>query len=218
MRHTLQPWTVALAALAGTVCVARAQTPTAELEALYRARADSARGRFVEADAGFMTGMIVHHAQALVMAGLAPTHGASQTLRTLAARIVNAQRDEIALMQRWLRERGRPVPEPHVSGTTLMVHGIEGHQHMPGMLTDEQMRALDQARDAAFDAAFLSLMIQHHRGAVSMVESLIATEGAARDPETFKLATDVQVDQRTEIARMERMLAAMTATPGRSPP
>jgi uncharacterized protein (DUF305 family) len=89
---------------------------------------------------------------------------------------------------------------------------------MPGMLTDAQVRALDQARDDAFDRTFLTLMIQHHRGAVVMVDSLIAAPGAARDPETFRLASDIQVDQRTEVARMERLLAAMTATPARTQP
>jgi uncharacterized protein (DUF305 family) len=89
---------------------------------------------------------------------------------------------------------------------------------MPGMLTPEQLRSLDQARDTAFDRAFLTFMIQHHRGAVVMVDSLIATEGAARGQETFKLASDVQVDQRTEIARMQLMLQAMTPTPERTQP
>ncbi len=83
---------------------------TAELEALYRARMDSARMRFTDADVHFMTGMIGHHAQALVMAGLAPTHGASPAVQTLCARIINAQKDEIATMQHWLRDRGQPAP------------------------------------------------------------------------------------------------------------
>jgi len=212
-------------ALASAACASRtaaSSTPapasTAELEALYRARMDSARTRYVQADADFMTGMIVHHAQALVMAAMAPTHGAGPAVRTLAARITNAQHDEIALMQRWLSDRGLPVPEPHIEGTMLMVRGAEGHLHMPGMLTEEQVRALDAARDTAFDRAFLAGMIQHHRGAVTMVDTLIATDGAARDQETFKLASDIQVDQRTEIARMERMLLAMHTTSARTQP
>lgn len=213
--------TAALLGLAVAAGAARAQAPApaAELEALYRARTDSARARFVEADAAFMTGMIVHHAQALLMASLAPDRGAGPAIRTLAARITNAQRDEIALMQRWLRERGRSVPEPHVSGTTLMVHGAGDHaHHMPGMLTDEQLRTLAAARGGAFDRAFLELMIQHHQGAVTMVQELIQTDGAARDPETFRLVSDIQVDQRTEIARMERMLQALPAPSSRTSP
>src|SRR5690606_24976147 len=106
----------------------------AELEALYRARRDSARMHYTPADVRFMTGMIAHHAQALVMAGLVPERSSNSSIRTLAARIINAQEDEIARMQQWLRERGQPVPEVHIEGTTMMVHGAEHHMHMPGML------------------------------------------------------------------------------------
>ena len=184
------------------------QSPaTAELEALYRARTESARGRFTEADVHFVTGMIHHHAQALVMAGWAPTHGASASVRTLAARITNAQQDEIALMQRWLEDRAQPVPELMVMNGELMVHGAEHDAPMPGMLTPDQLAELDRARGAQFDRLFLTYMIQHHGGAVTMVEQLLAHEGAAQDQAVFKLAADVNVDQTTEIARMQRMLA-----------
>ena len=93
----------------------------AEIEALYRARRDSARMRFTDADVEFVTGMISHHAQALIMSELAPTHGASQSVQTLAARIINAQRDEIALMQRWLADRGQPVPQVKIDGLNLTI-------------------------------------------------------------------------------------------------
>ncbi len=182
---------------------------TAELEVLYRARIDSARMRFTAADVRFMTAMIGHHAQAIVMARLAPSHGASSSVQTLAARIISAQEDEIATMQQWLRDRGQPVPEVHVEGTMLMVHGSDHHMHMPGMLTAHQMRALDRARGAAFDRLFLTYMIQHHRGAVTMVRDLFSTDGAGQDDAVFKFASDVQVDQSTEIARMELMLSAL---------
>jgi uncharacterized protein (DUF305 family) len=184
----------------------------AQLEAVYRARADSARMRFTEADVRFMTGMIGHHAQALVMAGLAPSHGASPAIQTLAARIVNAQRDEIATMQQWLRDRGRTAPEVHITGTSMIVHGPEYAMHMPGMLTPEQLRELDEARGPEFDRLFLTYMIQHHRGAVTMVHELFDTDGAAQDEVVFKLGSDIQVDQITEIARMELMLEALPAT------
>jgi len=174
---------------------------TAELEALYRARTDSARMRFTEADVRFITGMIGHHAQALVMASLAPARGASQPIRTLAARIINAQQDEIALMQRWLRDRGQPVPEGHIEG--------DHAAHMPGMLTREQMLELERAGGSEFDRLFLTFMIQHHRGAVSMVDSLFSTDGAAQDQVVFKLASDIRVEQVTEVDRMELMLRAM---------
>jgi uncharacterized protein (DUF305 family) len=180
---------------------------SAELEALYRARTDSARLRFTPADVEFVTGMIHHHAQALVMAGYAPTHGASAQIRTLAARIVNTQQDEIALMQRWLEDRRQPVPQLMVMDGTVMVHGAEQGSPMPGMLTAEQLAQLDRARGEQFDRLFLTGMIQHHRGALTMVEELIGQSGAAREPSLYKLASDVHADQTTEIARMERMLA-----------
>jgi uncharacterized protein (DUF305 family) len=152
--------------------------------------------------------MIGHHAQALVMAGWAPTHGASPSVRTLAERIINAQQDEIASMQRWLGDRGKPFPEASATGMTM-----PGHAHhqmlMPGMLTEAQMRQLEQAKGPEFDRLFLTFMIQHHKGAVSMVKDLFGTTGAARDETVFKFANDVSVDQSTEVARMERMLAAL---------
>jgi uncharacterized protein (DUF305 family) len=164
---------------------------------------------YTEADVRFMSGMIGHHAQALVMAGWAPTHGANTSIRTLAERIINGQQDEIATMQRWLRDRGHTVPEPGATGMKMKMGGAEHEMLMPGMLTEAQMKELDRARGREFDRLFLTYMIQHHRGAVSMVNDLFATRGAAREETTFKLANDVSVDQTTEIARMERMLAAL---------
>jgi uncharacterized protein (DUF305 family) len=165
-----------------------------------------------------MSHMIGHHAQALVMAGLAPSHGASSSVRTLAERIINGQQDEITSMQRWLRDRGLPVPDPRQTGAGMEGHQMEGHQMkgpphhqmlMPGMLTEAQMKELDGARGPEFDRLFLTYMIQHHRGAVTMVEDLFGTSGAAQDETVFKFANDVSVDQSIEIARMEQMLAAL---------
>jgi uncharacterized protein (DUF305 family) len=207
-----------VASACGSSTVASRATPapgrssgsTAELEALYRARADSALMRFNEADVRFMTGMIGHHTQALVMSGLAPSHDASATVRTLTARTINAQQDEIATMRAWLADRGQPVPEVLVSGTTVMLHDSQGNmdfmEGMPGMLSDDQMRELDAARGSEFDRLFLTFMIQHHAGAVAMVHELFATDGAAQGDITFKIASDIQVDQASEIDRMERML------------
>jgi len=157
-----------------------------------------------EADVRFMTGMIHHHAQALVMSALAPTNGASPTVRTLTSRIINAQTDEIAVMQRWLRERGRAVPEVGPEGRVT-----GDHMHMAGMLSTEQLQVLTAARGPEYDRLFLTYMIQHHEGAVAMVHELFATDGAAQDAFVFKLASDIQVDQRTEVARMRRMLDAL---------
>ncbi|HEX5387698.1 MAG TPA: DUF305 domain-containing protein [Gemmatimonadales bacterium] len=187
-------------------------SPKAEsdLAAIARARADSARHPYTAADIAFMSGMIAHHSQAIVMARMAPSHGAGASLRRLAERIINAQQDEIVTMQRWLGDRLQPVPPADTSAMGMMDMAGTGHAMlMPGMLTHDQMMQLDQARDAEFDRLFLTFMIQHHRGAVTMVKDLFDTYGAAQDQLTFKLASDVNVDQTTEIARMERMLAIL---------
>jgi uncharacterized protein (DUF305 family) len=156
-----------------------------------------------------MQGMIHHHAQAIQMASWAPTHGASLSVRTLAERIINAQRDEIATMQQWLRDRQQQVPEPTPTGMTMVMDGMEHTMLMPGMLSEEQMKQLDDTRGKDFDELFLTGMIQHHTGAVQMVKELFESYGSAQDDLVFKFSSDVNVDQTTEIARMQRMLAAI---------
>ena len=180
-----------------------------ELEALYWARIDSSRMNFTQADVDFMTNMIGHHAQALIMSDLAPKNDASPEIQVLAARIINAQKDEIATMQTWLRDRDQPVPEVHINGLNLMIHGVgdhHDHMDMQGMLTQEQLVELSEAKGEEFDRLFLTYMIEHHQGAVSMVKKLIATDGAVQDEGSFRLATDINVDQITEIERMKLML------------
>jgi uncharacterized protein (DUF305 family) len=177
------------------------------------ARGDTAAHRWTAADVHFMSMMIGHHAQAIVMARMAPTHGASAAVQRLAARIVNAQQDEIATMQRWLRDRGQPVPEARPGPMRMVMDGQEHEMTMPGMLTDEQMAELDRARGSDFDRLFLTGMIRHHRGAVSMVQELFGSYGAAQDETVFKFASDVNVDQTTEIARMQRMLTDIVFGP-----
>lgn len=182
-----------------------------EAGAIARARADSARLPYTEADIAFMTGMISHHAQAITMAKWAPTHGASPAVQRLCERIINAQQDEILTMQSWLRDRRQPVPAPDPAGggMAMMMGGAMHTMLMPGMLTPEQMKELDAAHGTDFDFLFLTLMIRHHRGAVSMVKDLFSTDGAAQDEVVFKFANDVNVDQTTEIARMMTMLATL---------
>jgi len=181
-----------------------------DLAAIAKAREDSSRRPYTAADVHFMQGMIHHHAQAIVMAGWAPSHDASPAVHTLCERIINAQRDEIATIQQWLRDRQQQVPESTASGMKMVMDGVEHEMLMPGMLSEAQMKQLDAARGKEFDRLFLTYMIQHLKGAVQMVKELFDSYGAAQDDLVFKFASDVNVDQMTEIARMEKMLVALT--------
>lgn len=176
-------------------------TPAAQVQA------DGGKPPYTRADVEFMSGMIGHHAQAVVMAGWAASHGAGIPVQRLAERIVVGQRDEIALMESWLRERNEPVPGADSSPAGMP--GMGHYAHMPGMLTAEQLARLDQARGAEFDRLFLTFMIQHHQGAITMVERLFGSQGAAQDEIVFKFASDVHVDQITEIEFMSDILAAL---------
>jgi uncharacterized protein (DUF305 family) len=208
-------------AIALTPHLSPAQRPdTSTIDYSARARADSSRYPYTKADIDFVQGMIHHHAQAIEMSGMASTHAASPSVLTLSARIINAQKDEIALMSTWLRDRHQAVPVLTSGPTNMKMPGMEhempmpmpstGHDMpMPGMLSPAQMKALDEARGSDFDRKFLEGMIQHHRGAVAMVDNLMNTYGANQDLLIQKLSQDIQVDQRTEIARMQKMLAAL---------
>jgi uncharacterized protein (DUF305 family) len=192
------------------VTVTPTLSPEAEAAAIAQAKADSVRHPYTAADVEFMSHMIHHHAQAIVMARWAPTHGASPAVQRLADRIINAQQDEIGTMQSWLRDRRQPVPEATPGGVMMNMAGMEHEMLMPGMLTEAQMKQLDAARGPEFDRLFLTYMIQHHKGAVSMVKDLFGTYGAGQDELVFKFASDVNVDQSTEIARMEKLLVSVT--------
>jgi uncharacterized protein (DUF305 family) len=175
-------------------------------------RTDSAGAAFTPEDVHFMTGMISHHAQAVLIAGWAPTHDAGASLRALCERIVVGQSDEIATMQRWLRERHQTVPEVKDGHATMPgmagMPGMDTTMMMPGMLTAQQLAQLDSARGPDFDRLFLTFMIQHHRGAITMVNQLFG-EGSGEEVVVFKFASDVYADQTTEIDRMQRMLATL---------
>ena len=209
-RTSLEAWGAALvvAALAacgsarGTATVGETTPPT-DTAVAQAARADSVRKSYTDADVAFMTDMIHHHAQALVMARMATTHGASGPLRTLSERIIVGQNDEIGLMRTWLRDRGKPVPDPEAPGHA-------GHaMDMPGMLTEAQLAELDAARGAEWDRLFLRYMIQHHQGALTMVEQLFASYGAAQGDDMFRIASGIAADQTAEIDRMQSMLREM---------
>src|SRR5438876_4885048 len=170
---------------------------------------------YTPADVHFVAGMIGHHAQAIQMAGWAPSPGAGRSVRGLCERIVVAQNDGIVFAQRWLKEHGEYVPPADPRGHTMP--GMDHPMLMPGMLTPEQLAQLDTARGPEFDRLFLTFMIQHHRGALTMVRQLVDTPGAARDGPLFQIASDVSADQTTEIDRMTRMLDGLSQPLERSP-
>ncbi len=166
--------------------------------------------RYTQADVDFLSMMIAHHAQAIAMCHWAPTHGASEAVQTLCARIINAQGDEIVIFQNWLRDHHQPVPTPDPRGYHMA--GMSQPMLMPGMLTPEQMAQLDSARGQEWDRLFLRDMIMHHRGAVDMVNHLFG-QGAGEEESVYKYAADIYGDQTTEIDRMQRMLLASYNAP-----
>jgi uncharacterized protein (DUF305 family) len=159
----------------------------------------------VQADVEFMQGMIMHHTQAVVMTAMIESHTENKQVRALGAKISSSQSDEIRFMQRWLAARGQRLsmsmpgmPDMDMSGKPMAP--------MPGMLTPEQMEALRAARGAEFDRLFLTGMIQHHGGALTMVKDLFNTPGAGQDADLFNFATDADNTQRAEIKIMQSML------------
>ena len=156
------------------------------------------------ADAQFMQNMIMHHAQAVEMTALIDTHTENKALRSLGARISRSQADEIKFMKRWLTARDEATSPPmhHMPGMDMSSHQML----MPGMLTEEQMAALRNAKGQEFDELFLKGMIQHHSGALIMVKELFDTAGAGQDAELFNFTTEVDSGQRAEIKIMKTML------------
>lgn len=185
--RTLLPLATGLI-LAGS---AGAQTPT------------GAPARPSSADSAFMTGMIGHHAQAITMSNLAPGRVSHDQVRILANRVIVSQRDEIAAMETWLRDHGLPVPDS----------AHRHHETMPGMLSSAQMKELEAARGREFDRLFVTLMMQHHQGALTMVNQLLSSPGG-HDTFVYKFAADVDADQRAEIERMARLLVTLPLAGG----
>jgi len=160
-----------------------------------------------------MQGMIMHHAQAVEMTAMIPSHTQNKDLRSLGARISSSQSDEINFMKRWLVARGESarkampkMPSMDMSHQTSQ----ESMARMPGMLTPQQMEALQKAKGVEFDRLFLAGMIQHHNGALTMVKDLFGTAGAGQDAELFNFATDADNSQLAEIRIMETMLKKET--------
>jgi uncharacterized protein (DUF305 family) len=157
------------------------------------------------ADVEFMQGMILHHAQAVEMTAMIPSHTQNKDLGLLGARISSSQSDEIKFMKRWLAARGESVPK-----AMPKMPGMDMPARMPGMLTPQQMEALHRARGVEFDRLFFLGMIQHHNGALTMVKDLFDAAGAGQDAELFNFATDADNTQRAEIRIMETMLKKET--------
>lgn len=187
------PFAAILISLAAALGQASAQAPAQQPNA---------------ADVHFMTGMIPHHAQAVLIAGWAKTHTSNRQLQILCERIVVAQRDEIEIMRTWLADRGLPVPPPDATHHKMKHGDVEHDMLMPGMLTDEELAQLDRARGDEFDTLFLKFMIKHHEGALAMVDELYKADGAAQDDTVFRFSADVHADQTAEIEVMKRMLGA----------
>lgn len=187
--------------------------------------ADSTRVSYTAADVRFMQHMMVHHAQAVAMTALVPERSTNDDVRLLAERMAVSQRDEIALMRRWLEDRGATVPALSLpalgdsSGAMAPMPGMPGMSDMPagdsmplmpGMLTPAELRQMARSTGPTFDRLFLRGMIQHHEGALRMVERLFHTPGAAQESEVYAFATDVDAVQRAEIARMRGILSEMS--------
>jgi uncharacterized protein (DUF305 family) len=160
-----------------------------------------------QADVEFMQGMIMHHAQAVEMTALIASHTENKDVRSLGDRISSSQKDEIKFMKRWLASRGEPTAMPMPEKMDMSSQSTDQAMGMmPGMLTPEQMDALRKAKAAEFDHLFLTGMIQHHEGALTMVKDLFDTAGAGQDADLFNFATDADNTQRAEIRIMQSML------------
>ena len=154
---------------------------------------------FTEADVRFMQGMIAHHAQAIYMSRLAAAHDANPRVLKFATKIDQSQQAEIRLMQEWLRANGQFAPDT----------SSWRHMTMPGMLSGAQLEQLDGAKGTEFDRLFLTLMIQHHEGALKMVDDLFAAPGAGQDVDVSVFANDVHTVQTAEIGTMYQMLTVL---------
>lgn len=205
-RQTLQTMATGVV-LAVTLVVPK--IAAAQLPGDPRPRPELVRQPYNAADVKFMQGMIPHHAQALVMCNMAQPNGASAQVQLLCERMSISQRDEIAMMRTWLRDRAQTVPAPDATHMTMDHDGMKHDMLMPGMLTEQELAALKKARSKDWDRLFLVGMIKHHEGAIAMVDELFAAHGAAMDDDIYLFASDVFADQTAEIERMQLMLEAL---------
>ncbi|MEU7371513.1 DUF305 domain-containing protein [Streptomyces hygroscopicus] len=177
------------------------------------ATASSAAGAFNDADVSFAQMMIPHHEQALEMAGLADDRASDARIKSLAGRIEKAQDPEIATLKSWLRDWGKPE-KASPGGMPGMDHGsdgaggTDGTDHgsggaMGGMMSEKDMRKLEAAKGAAFDRAFASMMIDHHKGAITMAKD---EQENGRNAKAKKLADDVIKNQSAEVTTLRTLL------------
>ena len=156
---------------------------------------------YTKADVEFMQGMIAHHSQAIVMSRMAESHGANPQVLKLSNKIDQSQVPEIRIMQAWLRRNKQFAPD------TSSWHDVT----MAGMLTTEQLTELDAARGIEFDRAYLRMMIQHHAGALKMVDDLFTVSNAGQEVDVNVFANDVVTAQTGEIGIMQKLLNQLPA-------
>ncbi|NCW44074.1 MAG: DUF305 domain-containing protein [Gemmatimonadaceae bacterium] len=154
---------------------------------------------YTKADVEFMQMMIAHHAQAIVMARMAETNGANPSVLKLSRKIDQSQIPEIQIMQDWLRRHAQFAPD------TASWHDVR----MDGMLTDDELAAMNKSRGVEFDRLFLVGMIKHHAGAIKMVDELFKSPGAGQEVDANVFANDVVAAQTAEIGIMKRLLAQL---------
>ena len=205
LRHRLLA-AVSCSILSGATLFAQGAAPVVKT-AEPVARPDLVRYPYSRADVEFMAGMIPHHAQAVLIAGWAASHGARDGIRLMCERMLVGQRDEIEWMRNWLRDRGEVVPPSNATHHRHTMNGVEHDMLMPGMLSDEELAQLDKARGAEWEKLFLAAMIRHHEGAIKMIDVLFAAHGALQDEDVYTLVSDMYADQTTEIERMHKLLA-----------
>lgn len=191
---------VVLSLLAGSSSVASAQAGGHSMHGLHAPEIVIPAGaRYTKADVEFMQGMIAHHAQAIVMARFAESNGPSPQVLKLSRKIDQSQVPEIQIMQEWLRQYNQFAPDT----------SSWRHMSMTGMLTTEQLTALEVAKGVDFDRAFLTYMIMHHEGALKMVDDLFASPMAGQEVDVSVFANEVATSQTGEIGIMRRLLSQL---------
>ena len=159
-------------------------------------------GDFNDADVTFAQSMIPHHEQAVQMAKMAKVHASTLEVKNLADKIEAAQGPEIATMKGWLKDWGEDESSDDSMGG--MDHGSDdsGMKDMPGMMSDGDMSALDRATGAQFDQMFLTMMIEHHTGAIEMAKT---EQSKGKNGDAKALAKEIEATQTSEIADMKEL-------------